>query len=328
MPINALQFSLPNIQIEQIKRSALLFQTIYYCHMPIYLAYRPTYQWQVEGIELEMPLEHGLERLGIIKHVDDAFKSYSAEGDALDVELQGLKAVKPTLTEVKIAMENSPLDDEFKIIRYIEMARALARDAANDIRSRRSAADLEQELGERVVPILTSANMRVGHPDTRTDLLHVILKQMPLPDKETPWEAIFDWRRDEDAQTQYRRLIAAIGTAAEKGTHPSEFRDEIATRLDDYRSAMAIHHSKMQTSRLEVFFITSLEILEDVFHARFGGAAKKLLSIGRAETDLLENELKIPGREFAYIASVNARFDGDGSEPKIDPRWLDGGVLY
>ena len=158
MPLNAVQYSMPNLEIEQLKRSALLFQTTYYCSMPTYLAYRPTYKWQpVPGFEMEMPLEFGLSEKGILRHVADPFALHGSGPDARDVDREALEAVRPALEELERQIRASGEADKREgYLRYLGIGTALQREAANDIRSRRIAAHLEQETGERVVPILKS----------------------------------------------------------------------------------------------------------------------------------------------------------------------------
>lgn len=51
-----------------------------------------------------------------------------------------------------------------------------------------------------------------------------------------------------------------------------------------------------------------LERAMNLAHLKFGKATEQLLSIGEKRIQLLEQELKAPGRELAYLASMRQRF--------------------
>jgi len=271
------------------------------------------YKWQpIPDVELEMPLEFGLHDAGILRVITDPLNLRGNYDESLAIDLAGLRAVKPALDDVERQLrEQGVADTRDGRLTYLSVGQQLGREAANDIRTRRVAIHLEAQSGTRVVPVLKSSFVRREEESSRVDLLRVVLNRLPLPNDATPWEAIFDWRQDEEAQIQYRRIISAISAAAANGVHPADFEDEIATKLDDYARAMALRHRMMAQSRLEVFFVTSMEVIEDLLHFKFGSAAKKLIAADRTEVQLLKDELSIPGREFAYIASANSRFGSD-----------------
>lgn len=278
--------------------------------MSLECGYRPTYRLQpIPQLELEMPLELGLHDAGILRVIQDPLNLYGDYDTNLAISREGLRVIRPALDDVERQLREKGLaSTRDRRLTYLSFAQQLGREAANDIRSRRVAIHLESHMAHRVVPVLKSPFLRREDESARADLLRVVLNRLPLPTDETPWEAIFDWRKDEEAQVQYRRIISAISAAAAKGAHPADFEDEIATKLDDYARAMAIRHRLMMHSRLEVLFVTSMELIEDLVRFKFGSAAKKLLATDRTEVQLLKDELSIPGREFAYIATATARF--------------------
>jgi hypothetical protein len=58
--------------------------------------------------------------------------------------------------------------------------------------------------------------------------------------------------------------------------------------------------------------IAPLEILEDLVQFRWSKLAKGMLSVRKRNVELLEAEMKAPGRECAYVFDARKRF---GDEP-------------
>ncbi len=142
----------------------------------------------------------------------------------------------------------------------------------------------------------------------RSRVLRVVFESLPLPNSETPWEAIVDWRRDPEATEQYRALRAWIARFARENPEAVDIEEELISKLATYERYIAIQHKKMQRTRLEAVVLPLAEIAEDALHLRLSGAASKLFGLFKEEVGLLESELSAPGREVAYIASSRARF--------------------
>ena len=74
---------------------------------------------------------------------------------------------------------------------------------------------------------------------------------------------------------------------------------------------MALHKLKTNTGALETIIVTSAELMEDLVKFNWGKAAKGLFAIRRRHVELIEGELKSPGREIAYIYNARKSFSGD-----------------
>ena len=134
------------------------------------------------------------------------------------------------------------------------------------------------------------------------------MNELPLPDYETPWQAIYDWREDSDAREQYRRLRAWIGRAAREQVNAPDIGEELASMLSTYERYMALRHKKIVRGRLEAILVVVAELVEDIAHFRLSSAVNRFFSFRRDEILLLESEIAAPGHEVAYIASTRARF--------------------
>ncbi len=73
---------------------------------------------------------------------------------------------------------------------------------------------------------------------------------------------------------------------------------------------MTIHHLKASTSFVDVFVISPLEIIENLVKFNWSKIAKGLLSVQKRKIELLEAEMKAPGKECAYMFDARKRFGG------------------
>jgi hypothetical protein len=108
-----------------------------------------------------------------------------------------------------------------------------------------------------------------------------------------------------EKQWAFRRWLAAL--AAKQQTEP-EIRDELEWLVNEYGRAMEIHHLKSSASLIDIFVISPLEIIEDVAKLNWSKIAKGALSVQKRKVELMEAELKAPGRECAYIFDARKRF--------------------
>ena len=170
---------------------------------------------------------------------------------------------------------------------------------------------LRSGIAADVVPIHTASPPWLryqSHYDTNVtpSILEVAVKALPVPDQQSSWEDILAFRADSrDKQWAFRRFLHTMaGTSKTEG----ELRDEIEWMVNEYRKAMEIHRIKASQSVVEVFLITPLEIIEDLVKLNWSKIAKGILQVRQRKIDLLEAELKAPGRECAYVFDARQRF--------------------
>lgn len=63
---------------------------------------------------------------------------------------------------------------------------------------------------------------------------------------------------------------------------------------------------------MEVCVIPAIEIIEDIAKFNWSKIAKGALSVKKRQIELMEAEMKAPGRECAYVFDARKRF---GSQP-------------
>jgi len=138
------------------------------------------------------------------------------------------------------------------------------------------------------------------------EMLNLILAKFPVPSEDCPWESILDFRNEtEDKRWHLHRFMRELGT---KQKTASEIDDDIEWLLSEYDKAMRLHKLKASQSFLEVFIVSPVEIIEDLVKFRWSKIATGLLSVSKRKVELMEAELKAPGRECAYIFDARQRF--------------------
>ncbi len=71
---------------------------------------------------------------------------------------------------------------------------------------------------------------------------------------------------------------------------------------------MEHHRLKTSISFVDVFLISSVELLEDIVKINWSKIAKGALSVKKRKIELMEAEMKAPGRECAYVFDAREKF--------------------
>lgn len=138
--------------------------------------------------------------------------------------------------------------------------------------------------------------------------LSVGLGVLPTPDETSALEDIFNFKNEmRDKRWGFRRFIKTLAT---KQQTESEIQDEIEWMLNEYSNAMKIHHLKASQSFFEVYILPVIEIAENLAKFNWSKIAKGALDVRKRKIELLEAEMKAPGRECAYVFDARKRFGG------------------
>jgi hypothetical protein len=182
-----------------------------------------------------------------------------------------------------------------------------------DFMSRYYAATLSTD-GYDVVPIcremqshllslpLTSKTVR------SESVLRIAIDMFPVPPPDCAWDDILNFKSDlSDEHWGFRRWLHSLAT---KPLSEAEIRDEIEWTLNEYRKAMELHHLKASQTFVDVFVISPLEIIENLIKFNWSRIAKGALQVQKRRIELMEAEMKAPGRECAYVFETVKRFGG------------------
>ena len=138
------------------------------------------------------------------------------------------------------------------------------------------------------------------------NILHLASSALPVPGEDCAWEDILAFKADvRDKRWGFHRFLRTLATAP---TTEAEMHDEIEWMVYEYSKAMAVHNLKASHGLVDVFIISPLEILENLVKFNWSQIAKGALSVNKRKVDLLEAEMKAPGRECAYVFDARKRF--------------------
>ena len=168
-----------------------------------------------------------------------------------------------------------------------------------------------RDKGINVFPILETRRQSLGvFPSGTAPVLEVILKAMPIPDDETPWEDIVEFRRDPESRKRLRALRVWLRNFAKGTTATSlaEMKEEIEVHLDEYEEHMKLHRMKVNKGAIEALLTMTGKLAEDLVKVKFGDLARLPFMFRERKIGLLEAEAKAPNRELAYISIARCRF--------------------
>jgi uncharacterized protein (UPF0335 family) len=126
------------------------------------------------------------------------------------------------------------------------------------------------------------------------------------PDDTCAWQDILDFKKElKNKQWDFRHFLT--GLATKKQTEAAA-REEIEYLLNQYEEAMKLHQMKASHTFVDVFVITPIEILEDIVKFRWSAILKGGMAARKRKIELLEAEMKAPGKECAYVFDARKRF--------------------
>ena len=152
------------------------------------------------------------------------------------------------LEKVKEASHQNKLKDFFEDNFEQQLSTTLA---IEDIQVRIEALELSQNYNSEFYPILKTDNLfnQIGK---KSQIVYFILGNIPEPEANTPWEAIIDFRNDNDVKNKYLKLISWINTVTISSFSVSDVKEEYESLHSDYIKAFKFHRMKYNNSILQV----------------------------------------------------------------------------
>lgn len=166
------------------------------------------------------------------------------------------------------------------------------------------------------VPILTgftpiALDSQIG----KTDLIQVIIEELPVPHELTPWEHILEFRSDPDSRRKFLALRNWVSEIARMELKPNEVKDKFESLIYEYRHHMRLHKMKTALESLKTIVIAEAGFVAGGWLTGLGAlpglagmVVSPLYTIKQRQIALLEEEKKAPGKEIAYIAKAQETF--------------------
>lgn len=148
----------------------------------------------------------------------------------------------------------------------------------------------------------------LGVHASKGDVIRVALNGMPQPSADTSLEHIIQFRTDTETKKKMHALRRWIQTMTARQLPEQEASEELEWLVRQYEEHMHLHKLKANRGIVEVFITTTAEVAEDLIKFRWGKLAKLPFAVSHKKIDLLEAEMKAPGREIAYLVEARKRF--------------------
>jgi hypothetical protein len=137
-------------------------------------------------------------------------------------------------------------------------------------------------------------------------VIRCAIRALPTPSDACSWEDILDFKAHlRDKEWDFRMFLSDLCT---KDQSEAEIDERIMYTIRQYERAMELHHLKASQSFVDVFVISPLEIIENVVKFNWSKIANGALSVEKRKVELMEAEMKAPGKECAYIFDARKRF--------------------
>ncbi len=218
--------------------------------------------------------------------------------------MESFFAIPEALPAKKLKKSASNKEINNIINRYIESV-----DNAERESTRVAAAFLNRFARKDKAAAIIQENLPIDLPNFKSaKVLEVVLEKLPIPDENIEWQQIVEYRADPDSSAKFTALRVWMQDVASKEYSKQETEDRIDHLINEYERHMSFHKLKYQTGASHVLLNAPLEILENLVKFKWSAIGKSIFSFKEKEFDLMEAELKAPGRELAYISKANARF--------------------
>lgn len=162
----------------------------------------------------------------------------------------------------------------------------------------------------QAVPMLNStSSLRIGFSETvqqskDVEIANLIINTFPEPTDEVTWEQVIDFRKDEKARFQLLELRKWMRKMTKDEIPLYEAREELEYLLYEYKQNYKLHKMKYRNGILSNIIKLPLALMENLIKLKLEKSVDDLFSLTSQKANLLETELKIPGKEVAYIVNL------------------------
>lgn len=323
------------LNMQTLKREALMFDRISIPQLSLMMSLiqNLTGELPLQAAEYEWLCEQGLlfetnhEKSADIQNEEYQYVNASAKSYANEVE----KLVKEhDLEEFAEIQKEELIESIEKLKNFVSgkisnLTQLFTSEAfqkslalAYDYYARGISIELRELKGLDAYPILmlNMPFLKQSQASNPTDIIDVTFNALPVPDENTSWEHILDFRRDQESKSKFLALKNWTNEVARMQLEPREVADKLESLINDYRQHMEAHRIKTRLDTLKTIVVAEAGFITSGWLAGLGGlpgivgmVVTPLYSIKQRRVALLQEELKAPGREVAYIVKAREEFE-------------------
>jgi hypothetical protein len=174
--------------------------------------------------------------------------------------------------------------------------------------SRYTAALMRKQQNCDAYPLISTPFSDLSVVEGGSEVIQVVLKNIPIPDEKTSWEQIMEYRSDPDSKEKFYRLRHWMSEISKQQLNANEIEEKLEWLLHDYERHLKLHQLKIYPGLLETFITTGAELAENLIKLNWGKAAKTMFSLRHRKLALMEAEMNSPGAEIAYAYKTRKTF--------------------
>lgn len=149
-----------------------------------------------------------------------------------------------------------------------------------------------------------SANLFTDNNDRITTTIRTVLKKFPVIENTDEIEKLIEFKQDSDTQLKLSRLRNWVLEISKSNFTEKEIQQKMEYLLKEYSHQLELHKLKYNLGAMEIFLVTTAELVENIARFKFSKAAKAVFDINRKDILLLEQEEKMTGKELALIHNL------------------------
>lgn len=143
---------------------------------------------------------------------------------------------------------------------------------------------------------------------SKSNVAQIVISKLPLPNNETPWEQIIDYRNDEDNQKNLLNLRRWIRKISTENLSSVEIEEELEWLLNEFQDHMKLHKLKANIETLELMVKILPETIENLIKLKFSKLPEPIFALKKRRINLMEAELNAPVKEMSYVIKTREAF--------------------
>ncbi len=160
-------------------------------------------------------------------------------------------------------------------------------------------------------PIVGSNAFSMSVPSTkRSEVFYLVLNAFPVVDESVSWEQILEFKRDPETKRRFLALKNWITDISHSALDLPEIEEKIRFFKQQYQEHLQLHLMKHKKGAIEVLMTVAADALENLAKLKAGAIVRSLFSLRKQELELMESELKFPGRELSYLVKAEEKLAG------------------
>lgn len=161
-------------------------------------------------------------------------------------------------------------------------------------------------------PLLNSSsflNLVDNKTDRENKVISLVLKRIPLPSINEPWEKILEIRSDNELKFHLLNLKKWIVDHVYSNKNIQHVEEELSYMLLLYEKQLKLHKTLLTQSKIEIILKFIVGTIEDTIKLNWSNAINRIFELKNTNIKMLQGEMKLPGREVAYINKIKEKIN-------------------